>query len=71
MRNKVAIALGSLGASVSVFADDSASSSSGVDVTTIMNETIANANTILAAVLTIGGVVLAWKLLRKFFSKTG
>ena len=40
-------------------------------VDSIISDTTNVANTVLTSVLAIGAVVLAWKLLRKFFSKTG
>jgi uncharacterized membrane protein YidH (DUF202 family) len=67
MRKINMIALGLLSAG-SVFAQDAVSTP---DLDTLITSTVNNANTILGAVLTIGGVILAWKLLRKFFSKTG
>jgi K+ transporter len=67
MKNKLIIAAGLLTGG-SLFAQDAVATP---DVSTVMSETINNANTVLTAVIAIGGVILAWKLLRKFFSKTG
>lgn len=53
--------------SASAFANDVATP----DVSTVISDTINNANTVLGAVIAIGGVVLGWKLIRKFFGKTG
>ena len=67
MKKVSAIAAGLL-AGGSLFANDPVSTP---DVGTVMQDTINNANIVLTAVIAIGGVILAWKLLRKFFSKTG
>ena len=65
--NKVKIALLSLGSASVAMANEAADP----DVSTVISETISNANTVLGSAITIGGVVLAWKFVRKFFAKTG
>jgi len=48
-----------------------ASSEEALSVDSVITQTTSTANTVLAAAIGIGTVVLAWKFVRKFFGKTG
>jgi hypothetical protein len=67
MYKKAKYSLIGLGSASVAMAEEAASP----DVTSVISDTISNANTVLGAAITIGGVVLAWKFVRKFFGKTG
>lgn len=68
MFKKIALGASYVASSAMVLAQDAVATPS---VDSLVGDTTNIANTVLTSVLAIGGVILAWKLLRKFFSKTG